>query len=521
MRYLNYKNHIILIFIFSLIIFSCNSKNDEMEVSDDDIVSLQIGIEGVTDAPISNIHASSIKVSNGHISEKESLIIGDGFVMESSACEPQSTNFKNNIGSYVSNKSAVTKLDIGIKLRLLIYEITPSGQEIFKSDIGAAVQGNFYKLSLVKNTKYKFYVYSYNNYDVYPPTPADLDNPVIETSTQYQMLYASGNINVLEVPLHVSILFRHLTSRISVAVDAQSFFANSIVALQANLNDMTLTTHDVDLKTGNLIGGVKSSVISNMPINFGLLDKNPAKMVSTNRIYTSTPFTPTSNVSYRINSLIVSKNGANQSLINASTGSSVLSVNGFSGPLSTVFRAYTYIYPARNIGGDLWASGNLYYDAGLSEDMRYRFAEPLTIQQNENCNYYFSWNSLLPRSESSSPAGDPCSLVYPAGKWKTPSESEFLNLIDSSTPTNEGTGAVKFTNLSDARPLIFNQAGWIFGLGCTVTNSSDGQYWTISEASLGVLGRMFEVGNEVGGPRVAFDSEAKGIGASIRCIRVN
>src|SRR5690606_35902074 len=120
----------------------------------------------------------------------------------------------------------------------------------------------FYKWSLVKNTKYKFYVYSYNNYDVYPPTPADLDNPVIETSTQYQMLYASGNINVLEVSLHVSILFRHLTSRISVAVDAQSFFANSIVALQANLNDMTLTTHDVDLKTGNLIGGVKSSVIS-------------------------------------------------------------------------------------------------------------------------------------------------------------------------------------------------------------------------------------------------------------------
>jgi hypothetical protein len=69
--------------------------------------------------------------------------------------------------------------------------------------------------------------------------------------------------------------------------------------------------------------------------------------------------------------------------------------------------------------------------------------------------------------------------------------------------------------------LVFHQAGWLFGLGCiSATNDTDGQYWTYSQTSLGTLGRIFEIGNEAGGPRTEFDSEAKSTGASVRCVRV-
>jgi len=506
-------------FLFSIILyqtFSCKPSVG-VQVSDGEKVNVKFSITGILEEPVSTIASVSGGIgTNNNTLNSKSTIEGKDFIIEGSI-----GNSDNNehIKSKIKQAATYTPIPPGIRVRLLIYEIAADGSEIFKSNLGVPVQQDFFAITLEKNRNYKFYAYSYNSFTTYPPSPANENNPVIITANDNALIYAGGSIALLNDPVHVNVIFRHVTSRISVGVDAQSYFAYEITAININLNNVPLTTHNLDLRTGNLVGNVQTTINSNLSFDFASFENSPAKMLSQNRLYTSSTL---SGYSYTINSLEVRKNGVNEVLIYNDNPRSI-TVSGFSRPLTTVYFSRNYIYPAVNIGNNSWAKGNLYYDLApqLSADKRYRFAEPLTVKQTENCNYYFDWNSLIPRSESSSPAGDPCSLVYPVGKWKTPSEEDYQTLIANSTRSNEGAGAVKFTNISAAQPLVFHQAGWLFGLGCiSATNDTDGQYWTSSQTSLGTLGRIFEIGNETGGPRTEFDSEAKSTGASVRCVRV-
>lgn len=500
--------------IFSILlflIFSCRSPDNEI-VDNIDKVNVNFAIAGIMEEPVSTIASISGGSNRPFISNINSTIEGRNFIIEGGG-EAEGINSK------AKSKQAVTYTPIppGIRVRLLIYEIEQDGSEVFKSNLGVPVQQDFFAITLEKNRNYKFYAYSYNSFTTYPPSPSDDDYPLIPTVNNNALIYAGGSIAVLNSPVHVNVVFRHVTSRISVAVDAQSYFATSISALNVSLDNVALTTHNLDLRTGNIVGTPLSTSVSNLSFVFADFENSPAKKLSQDRLYTSTTL---NSYSYKINRLEVIKNGINEVLIENSNPRSV-TATGFAGPLTTVYFSRNYVYPAVNVGGNVWAKGNLFYQSSFSPGQQYRFAEPLNVKKQEACYYYFSWNSSLPRSESGSTSVDPCTLVYPAGKWKTPSETDYQNLLNNSTISNEGTGAVKFTNPTTLQSLTLNQAGWLFGTGCTVSNDTDGQYWTSSESNLGVLGRIFEIGNESGGPRTGFDSEAKSIGASVRCIKAN
>src|SRR5690606_34423615 len=244
--------------------------------------------------------------------------------------------------SKIKQAATYTPIPPGIRVRLLIYEIAADGSEIFKSNLGVPVQQDFFAITLEKNRNYKFYAYSYNSFTTYPPSPANEHNPVIITANDNALIYAGGSIALLNDPVHVNVIFRHVTSRISVGVDAQSYFANSITALDVNLVDVPLTRHNLDIRTGNLIGGAISTTLSNLSFTFADFENSPAKKLSQDRIYTSSTL---DGYTYRINRLEVNKIGANEVLItNAQPGT--ITVTGFTGPLTTVCFSRNYIYPA-------------------------------------------------------------------------------------------------------------------------------------------------------------------------------
>lgn len=511
--------------IFSIIVLlsSCKSEGVAVDDSEKETQNVQIAFAGIIDNNVSEIEAStSPLISQPDQKNNTSILVDDGFVIETENTNnghSKSTNSLLNRHKIKNSLDAATPLNVGIKLRLLLYEVEPNGSLTFKANIGAAVQQNFYTTSLVKNTKYKYFVYSYNNFDVYPPSPLDETNPVIPTSTNFSLIYASGDINVEEDPVHVNVLFRHITSRISIGVDAQSYFANSITELNVSLDNVILTTHNLNLLDGTLIGGPLTANPSNISFQFANFEDSPAKKLSQDRLYTSTPL---SSYTYKINRLVVNKNGADEVLISEANPRTI-TASGFTGPLSTVYFSRNYIYPAKNFDGDLWASGNLYYDALAAADRQYRFEVSRSATKAEECNYYFNWNTLLSRRQTGDNVyntGDPCSKVYPLNKWKTPSQSDYNKLIANSNLSTKGVGGLIFTNKNVANQSItFHQAGWITGSDCGVSNTTDGQYWTSSESS-SANGTIFETGNTGSIPRTEFDPESKDRGASVRCIRV-
>ncbi|NGM71886.1 hypothetical protein [Sphingobacterium sp. SGL-16] len=509
--------------VFSIIVLLPSCKTDGVpEVdSEKETLNVQIAFADIIDNNVSEIQASANPLINQADKNNTSILIDDGFVIETENTNSGHSNSTNNLLPSHKNKNsltAATPLNVGIKLRLLLYEVESDGSLTFKANIGAAVQQNFYTTSLVKNTKYKYFAYSYNNFDEYPPSPQNENNPIIPTSTKFSLIYASGDINVQEDPVHVNVLFRHITSRISIGVDAQSYFANSIKELKVSLDNVILTTHNLNLFNGTLVGGALTAIPSDTSFLFANFENSPAKKLSIDRIYTSTPL---NSYTYKINRLVVNKNGADEVLI-SETNPRTITASGFTGPLSTVYFSRNYIYPAKNFDGDLWATGNLYYNSSALPESQYVIDATKTVSNSEPCNYYFNWNTLLSRSQTSSTTydrGDPCSKVYPYGKWKTPSQSDYQRLIDNSNLSINGNGALLFTSKANSNQVVtFHQAGWQYGASCLVTNVSDGQYWT-STTSGTSKGIIFETGNTAGSPRTEFDPENRDIGASIRCIR--
>ncbi|GEM_PF-3602787 len=229
----------------SILIFnniSCKPTDKQSEEVNEK-VNIRFSIQGIEEEQIS-IKASVPNSSLKEASKNFSTLQGSDFIIESGIEHTKSSSLNYKI----NKSSSVTPIPKDIRVRLLIYEVAQNGVETFKSNLGVPVQEDFFAITLEKNKNYKFYSYSYNSFTRYPPSPLDEDNPIIPTVNDNALILASGGISVLNDPVHINVLFRHVTSRISIAVDAQSFFATSITNLKVRLNKMPLTRHNLDLK---------------------------------------------------------------------------------------------------------------------------------------------------------------------------------------------------------------------------------------------------------------------------------
>lgn len=90
-----------------------------------------------------------------------------------------------------------------------------------------AVSGTELTLDIVKNERYDWYAYSYNNTDDIPPL--DPNNPQIQTYTDKPLLYASGTVRRISPgnePLKIE--FEHQLKQIKVQIDTRGIFGDII-----------------------------------------------------------------------------------------------------------------------------------------------------------------------------------------------------------------------------------------------------------------------------------------------------
>ncbi|MCA5004947.1 fibrobacter succinogenes major paralogous domain-containing protein [Sphingobacterium bovistauri] len=542
---LSFLNRIVF---FTMILFvvniSCKSEKSEINENSDKIVDVSFEVGGIEDPVIYDVQSNTTNIINNSKSSKEfntnNIISGEDFFIEFTNSTPSNNHVKHALSSNLwdkkSNKSALTFMQGSTVYKMLIYE-NINGVETFKNDVTVNVGQAFFKISLDIDRVYTYYAYSYNNTTI-PPLPADFDNPIIESKNNAPFLLATGTINLGQTPHREVLTFKHKTSRISVAIDALSYFASAITNVSAKINNVVLTTHDFNLKNGARVGNAKSSILSNSSLTFGNLNESlgsaaSAQKVSDNKLYTSSAL---SEIDFSITNLTVLKN--NQSITLVPNGSlKTATVNGFVGGLGTVYRVYAYIWQGQPIGNNVWATGNLFYDATSSS---FKFDQPYMSRVQHSCNHYFEFGKLYPKGiNNTNPSlalinGDPCAKVYPENTWRTPSLSDLESLGKTSygyendpltvgsTCRNDCRGYVYF-NANNGEKVYFHEAGWITGSNCTVANVNDGLYWSSTQGSNNNNGTSVEI-DERGGNGDSAGNEIvttypKTYGFSIRCVK--
>lgn len=393
------------------------------------------------------------------------------------ACKSNNKNeflLKENI----QNKAASIPMQTGKTYVLLVYSVR-TGIETHSSTNLVTVNNTGFDLLLPKNSgNYNYYAYSYNtNENLHSTIPANLNNPILRNRTNAPLLFAKGsfklenNINAV-----VSVVFKHQASKIEIVIDGQQLFANSFQKLDIEYNNLELTTHDYSLKNQTQIGTVKNKqTISNQKILFTNHQGLSSKQESIDQLYTSTT-NPSINI--RIKEIVINQTAIIKPIVRATDPDVDRNFTGFTAGTNYIKRALISLkYKGIITSPYEWARGNLYYD---DTDIinPYKFADPVQIPRTESCNYYWNFNVQLPRSITGGflgSMGDPCLLVLPHGKWRTPRRADFNSL---GVAISNNNGYVYFNAANNER-VYFNETGWVINHnGCNVASATNAPYRT-------------------------------------------
>lgn len=513
-----------LLVVISLFFVACSKENSNSSFSrKGEVIINLIGIKSNLFKGERFLNSSKSSIASNRTTSNEIEITEENFNRFSWGLSLESFE-KEGLDSKHNNKASSNALSLqnttermpmekGKKFRILFYEIS-NGDEIYRESAEITVADQRYTMRLAPNTTYKWYAYSYDNTSSIP-LPADLISPQINTKTDAPLLYDHGIVSINESEENrVDIEFAHQISKIEVQVNALQVFANNFVSLQAKLNSLPLITKNFSIKQGSLGAEITSSINTSENLVF-INDGSPAIKKSTNQLYTAV-FT---SIPITFSQLIINKSGSNVELINSSDPKQA-NITGFANDVMSLKRGVVELkYKGGVIDGKEWAQGILYYDPSDINNP-YKISEPFLVGTTHACNYYWNWNSILPRSITGNETiqyGDPCREVMPKNTWRTPTNQDFASL-NVAIPNNPTNGAVYF-NAQNGERVYFHEAGWITNNNCSVSNSNDGIYWS-SEAYSTSRGYSLEIDERGGsGTGNEITHYPKNYGMSIKCIR--
>lgn len=512
---------IMLTLLLSIIVFSACKQEDNFPTSKNPSkVSLQVigikeqnlGSKLRTAQSAKGMTAQSAKA----IDLTNSSDLG-GFSMavmaETGAVAPANPSAKLAKAAPVAFLNGNSSMEHGKKYRILFYQLS-GGQEIYRETAEITSSSSRFEVTLVKNTPYNWYAYSYDDVQSIP-LPADLQQPEIPTKTDAPLLFARGTITPTEFGNNnINIEFEHQIAKIEAKLDASEVFANYILNLSASFVQVPVTSHYFSLQNASITGNPISASNIDVPIDF-VNDWSTVVKLSTNSIYTTTAF---ASMQIEIQQLVIDKTGQSISLIEP-TSPVMAEIPGFTNDITTKKRGKIMVkYKGGIIGTLEWAEGELYYDGTDPNGQLYKISEVFTAKTEHTCNFYWNWNSLLPRPQTgtiTSRPGDPCGEVLPKNTWRTPTQAEFSTL-NLATAAN---GAISF-DTNDGEKLYFHQGGRDKHSTCNVYMHGDGSYWT-SAATKTLSAPTFEV-KSTGGANYGstnISKEWRKYGLLVKCVR--
>ncbi len=440
-------------------------------------------------------------------------------------------------------------MDPGVKYRLYLYKADNSfvSSTELTSDVPAEIEVD-------QDVSYKWYALSYNNSE----SPADI-NPATPTVTSLALpankdiLYDAGTFSVptgptpIDVP--VNIVFDHMVSRIGIELNTMGMFADMTSAV-VSVTGLSTYSGNFDIASGTwgtltaAANGIDWADFVNIEEPYA--DRKIA--------YVYTPSTAA------INNLTVT-------LTDLSLKLDDNNIRSFSALLAATPSVFTFnvtpvvandhrllvdlIESPLTVGGVRWGRANLYYQGGHNP---YRFHH--TYAHSSARNTFFSFRGLVP--ESFGVNGDPCAEVYPAGKWRVPTNNDlmaltgtpplYLNGQANTTGSTGGLGYLEYTNATGtaapypSNDLHFNYNGGSLSVGIiggllqvTFGNLGvTGEYWSSTNGTnilglIGLGGYSMLLSNALGDTMEAELLNVQTLGVdviespfkNVRCVRAN
>jgi len=335
-------------------------------------------------------------------------------------------------------------------------------------------------LAVEKGQEYEWYALSYNNTENLDETPDGTD--LIQLDGNKDVLYAKGSFTVpntagnVAVPLNIT--FDHKFARIAIELNTMGMFG----PIQTGTNKTTVAvsglipqTAKINLKTGALVGHSNTTAPLNDITTYvdanGFGDKRVA--------YVYTASTAAHNVTVNVTNLTI-KLDNNQD--RTFTGARPFNFTFTPGPNKNLRVLVAAMESPLVRDGVSWARSNLYYNgpdnptAATMTHNPYRFfhTNPLTsadVNDPMTKASFFAFKAHLPRTfavASDALQKDPCALVFPANRWKTPSEADLGTLTNTSgllgnvlggLTSGLGLTATPYASFSDGQYIEYDIAG--------------------------------------------------------------
>lgn len=359
--------------------------------------------------------------------------------------QPKVATAKSQLASKATSSTSIVAMENNVSYRLVLYVKNGNSMQFQQSlDLKS---GRKTEIDIVKGQQYQWYAYSYNTeHDLIPLNSTS--NPAIASSFDKELLYDSGTFNLKNTGGHqLLIKFKQQLSRIGLRINSKGIFGSISDVKVHHLTEINLSSSNF-----NLIDGVFAGVSQERKVNVGdTISLRPLlgdKEIVEAYYYSSNPLTLPKNFQVNLSKLAVEYEDKSKEILigenGKNTSSQQLSFGDYEAAIgkSSVGNV-NLIHSGVNVGGIVWAKGNLYYDNG---NYKFRLSGLFNYFQNTNENTanliknyantdYWYWMSERPdesRSDWSQGKVDPCSKVYPANTWRMPDNATFEVLTDRS-----------------------------------------------------------------------------------------
>ncbi len=440
---------------------SCSSRDDKSEdLNNSAKATLNFNIVGIENAGSVSASASVNKqggvLAGSSVIAKENTVSLKDFDVLTSIEKVEA----GGLGAVASSAgmngalAAAQPMAAGVKYLIQVYVAGTTTNPVVNQ---VATAGTNPLITVPAGQSYDWYVFSTND-----ATAPVINNGVISSSTiaNKDILYAksAAPVSVQSGQNDLAVSFHRHTIRMDVNVDARGLFGKIDNTTTVELGTGTGGSFASIVKSGdlNIFTGAYSNIQtvsavisgSSMVNTVGAQgDAGATKTASFYTVDASANAIP-ANLSVRLGTLGVNMD---DSTLRTFSGASVVYTNAAITPAIGT----QYLLNARMIesgiaqGTAVWARTNLQYMTSAVDKYRFLPTNDIPINallnildlvqlglngntfNNQITNLYWNWNATTPTGTAGS--GDPCALVYPAGKWRTPTQAEFTSLGSDNT----------------------------------------------------------------------------------------
>jgi len=415
---------------------SCNNnKNEVGQEIPDGKAQVIVRVAGINDNnPSVKGKASTSSTKAGSSTE---LIQGNGFDLVTAVSDKIETNAALKASSSGTKAAALTP---GFKYRLFLYKKNGATYTFEKSALFVAGQET--PISVTDGATYKWVAISYNSTEDVPDRVGS-DNYALPENKDVLYAASASDFTVAGASVPISVTFNHHLSRIALELNTKGLFAKQNSAT-VTVSGLTAQTGTIDLTTGNFVGALTPVSLTLDYSSFTDINTFGDRRVA----YVYTAGQALQNITVALSNLRVQLDNNTERNFGATTLSKTFSITPVRGSSHNLLLAPTesplsYTKPGTN-QTVLWARSNLYYRPSDNAENPYRFyhTNPFSPAVAES---FFSFKGHLPgRLASGVEANqkDPCALIYPAGLWKTPNDTEVGNLTSQQGLVSGLVGAI-------------------------------------------------------------------------------